>query len=373
MRAIISTVLIGGIGTCAAIADDQSLAKNALDIAVAVYDCTPASCSDKTGIPEGFTLLKIPNLVNPNADPDSGFQAAAYLDGAGRIFIAFAGTNPYWTNIKDLLADESWATLEPTDQLWEQTSQAHDFATRVMQAVLHERADSGASKDDPTQFVIAGHSLGGALAQFTAAAITDMAIDAQTFTFNSPPLRPEIYAVVRGKPAARITNFLRVDDIISASGRWLGTDYLGQIWQCAGSGFGGHSSVNMQTAGLSGCNNSGKVRVSVWSWFQAGAATAWQVYQTGQQEAWRVYSAGTTLSNEAGSRLARERDATIARLAAERDATISKLAKERDAILARMASMRDQAIAKLHKGPRQLRQDRRRASRRDDRGSDQAS
>jgi hypothetical protein len=42
-----------------AMADDQPLAKATIHTAVAVYDCTKASCPVGTGVPDGFTLLHL--------------------------------------------------------------------------------------------------------------------------------------------------------------------------------------------------------------------------------------------------------------------------------------------------------------------------
>ena len=123
------------------------------------YDLARISDSvySETGAPAGWNRLSIPSLTN-----DAGYYGAAFRnDATGEIVVAHRGTEA-------LSFDGDWTSniQMGRDRLPDQYQYAREFLDRV------QRDNAGA------EVTITGHSLGGALAQLTAA---ETGLNATTF------------------------------------------------------------------------------------------------------------------------------------------------------------------------------------------------
>lgn len=106
--------------------------------------------------------------ANELIDPETGFQAAIYTDGTGRVVVAYAGTDPL--NIDD------W--INNAQQSVGLNSEQYDQAIALSQKVTQEFGQQNV--------VFTGHSLGGGLASAASLATGSPAV-----TFNAAGVGPE--------------------------------------------------------------------------------------------------------------------------------------------------------------------------------------
>ncbi len=143
-------------------------------------------------------------------DPSTGFHATAYQSKAtGEVIIAYRGTDPDYkhhtsTMIQDVLVD---ATMVK-DKINPQKNAADDFTS----AIIKKAADKGISKD---QITVAGHSLGGTLAEIEASQFklhgnTINAYGAVDLGYGIPP------------GGNQVTNYVMAGDVVSAGSRHFG-------------------------------------------------------------------------------------------------------------------------------------------------------
>jgi hypothetical protein len=152
-----------------------------------------------------YTVLAIVN--NPKTD----YQGTAYRRvDTGEVVIAHRGTEP---NAKDAKTDASMVFNGRNSQL----DDAVQFTERVM-ALAKQEAEK---KGQPLSVSITGHSLGGTLAEITAA---KTGLHAETFNAYGPKDLTHLgrYAVDVHAPHPNIVNHVRATDVVSAGGPHLG-------------------------------------------------------------------------------------------------------------------------------------------------------
>jgi putative lipase involved disintegration of autophagic bodies len=143
-------------------------------------------------------------------DPATGFHATVYQNiKTNEIIIAYRGTDPdikhhTRTTVQDALVD---ATMVK-DKINPQEAAAHAF-TREM---IDKAQKHGISKD---QITVAGHSLGGTLAeieasQFKLHGVTLNAYGAVDLGYGIPP------------GGHQVTNYVMAGDVVSAASRHFG-------------------------------------------------------------------------------------------------------------------------------------------------------
>jgi hypothetical protein len=152
-----------------------------------------------------YTVLAVVN--NPKTD----YQGTAYRRvDTGEVVIAHRGTEP---NAKDAKTDASMVFNERNSQL----DDAVQFTERVM-ALAKQEAEK---KGQPLSVSITGHSLGGTLAEITAA---KTGLHAETFNAYGPKDLTHLgrYGVDVHAPHPNIVNHVRATDVVSAGGPHLG-------------------------------------------------------------------------------------------------------------------------------------------------------
>jgi len=163
--------------------------------------------SDKT-VSIGGIDYKVLDIEN---NPKTGYQGTAYRRvDTGEVIIAHRGTEP---NIKDARADAGMVFSGRNSQL----DDAMKFTERAF-ALAQRRADE---KHQPLNIFITGHSLGGTLAQITAA---KYGVHAETFNAYGPKDLPQLgrYGVDVHAPHPNIVNHVRATDVVGAGGAHLG-------------------------------------------------------------------------------------------------------------------------------------------------------
>ena len=152
-----------------------------------------------------YTVLAVVN--NPKTD----YQGTAYRRvDTGEVVIAHRGTEP---NAKDAKTDASMVFNGRNSQL----DDAVQFTERVM-ALAKQEAEK---KGQPLSVSITGHSLGGTLAEITAA---KTGLHAETFNAYGPKDLTHLgrYGVDVHAPHPNIDNHVRATDVVSAGGPHLG-------------------------------------------------------------------------------------------------------------------------------------------------------
>lgn len=149
-------------------------------------------------------------VLDYKADSTTGFHATAYIEKtSGEIIIAYRGTDPDFkhhtrTTVQDALVD---ATMVK-DKVNLQKNAADAFT----QEVLSKAQALGISKDHVT---VAGHSLGGTLAEIEASerglrGVTFNAFGAVDLGYGVPP------------GGHQVTNYVMAGDVVSAASRHFG-------------------------------------------------------------------------------------------------------------------------------------------------------
>lgn len=147
----------------------------------------------------------------------NGFNANAYKNG-DQVVISVRGTelnSGYFTSIKNLIADQSFASGVPTSQVANYASVGAEFLERVV------RANPGVT------VTFTGHSLGGAVAQLLAQASGRRGdvFNAPGAALLAPALAPNLArasAVSTGETAT-LTSIRMYGDAVSLVGRPMGT------------------------------------------------------------------------------------------------------------------------------------------------------
>lgn len=150
-----------------------------------------------------YTVLAVANT--PGAD----YQGTAYRRvDTGEVIIAHRGTE----SLKDGMADAGMVFNGRNSQL----DDAVKFTERAMAI-----AQKVAGKDSPLSISITGHSLGGTLAQITAA---KYGVHAETFNAYGPKDLTHLgrYGVDVHAPHPNIVNHVRATDVVGAGGAHLG-------------------------------------------------------------------------------------------------------------------------------------------------------
>ncbi|MDA7418422.1 DUF2974 domain-containing protein [Xenophilus arseniciresistens] len=153
-----------------------------------------------------YTILAVAD------DPKTGFQGTAYrrTDGTGQVIIAHRGTEP---SMKDAATDLGMVFHGRNNQL----DEAMKF-TELAMALARQEAQK---KGEPLSLSITGHSLGGTLAQITAA---KYGVPAQTFNAYGPGGLTNLgrYGVDVHASFPNIVNHVRATDVVGAGGHHLG-------------------------------------------------------------------------------------------------------------------------------------------------------
>jgi hypothetical protein len=139
------------------------------------------------------------------ADPGSGFHGTAYQSKkTHEIIIAYRGTDPdIKGHVRTMLQDVAADFVMVRDQLNPQKAAADAFT----QEVLAKAERSGISKD---QIIVAGHSLGGSLAEIEASEFGLRGV-----TFNSYGATDLNYGVSEG--GNKVVNYVMAGDPVSAA------------------------------------------------------------------------------------------------------------------------------------------------------------
>ncbi|HUH54579.1 MAG TPA: Mbeg1-like protein [Rhodanobacter sp.] len=139
------------------------------------------------------------------ADPGSGFHGAAYQNKkTHEIIIAYRGTDPdIKGHARTMLQDVAADFVMVRDQLNPQKAAADAFT----QEVLAKAEKSGLSKG---QIIVAGHSLGGSLAEIEASKFGLCGV-----TFNSYGATDLNYGITEG--GNKVVNYVMAGDPVSAA------------------------------------------------------------------------------------------------------------------------------------------------------------
>lgn len=174
-----------GTGTAATLVATLAVSGSITDDTFALSDDHNGGTDITLGppLPDPLTLAQISSAtygtativgdytsVGPAGDPASGFFAEAFLD-QDQIVIAFRGTeldNSY-TLLKNMLADASFGTGDPTPQLRANVQAAANFLAHIRTTYPY------------ANITLTGHSLGGAIAQ-----LLGNASGYRTIAFNAP-------------------------------------------------------------------------------------------------------------------------------------------------------------------------------------------
>ncbi|MBM7646433.1 pimeloyl-ACP methyl ester carboxylesterase [Scopulibacillus daqui] len=171
-------------------------------------------------------------------DKESGFQAKVFKHD-DQVVIAFAGTSP--SDLGDLRTDAEMALNERKRR--QERMKEHSYSPIIGKAMASY--DNYESKHDQfteadnlvkdvkkkypsAKIFVTGHSLGGALAQYTAANH-----DLEGVTFNAPDITNTLpkdlqKEVKEGKFNGKVTNYVNPKD-------WIGSGYIKEFKQHVGS------------------------------------------------------------------------------------------------------------------------------------------
>jgi hypothetical protein len=173
------------------------------------YQNRPQSDVDNPNRPVYFEGQKY-NVYGYKDDPSTGFHATAYQNATTHeIIIAYRGTDPDFkhhtrTTVQDALVD---ATMVK-DKINPQEAAAHAFT----QEMIDKAQKHGISKD---QITVAGHSLGGTLAEIEAAKF-----GLHGSTYNAYGAADLGYGIAPG--GHQVTNYVMAGDVVSAASRHFG-------------------------------------------------------------------------------------------------------------------------------------------------------
>lgn len=140
-------------------------------------------------------------------DPLTGFHATAYQNLAtGGIIIAYRGTDPGHpvTTVQDAIVD---ATM-----VRDQTNPQESIASAFTKEMIDKAQENGISKD---QISVAGHSLGGTLAEIEASKY-----GLGGATFNAYGAASLGYGVPEGR--SKVTDYMMAGDVVSAASHHYG-------------------------------------------------------------------------------------------------------------------------------------------------------
>lgn len=152
----------------------------------------------------GGSRYEVLNVAN---DPKTSYQGTAYRRvDTGEVIIAHRGTEP---NAKDAGTDAGMVFNRRNNQL----NEAIEFTERVM-ALAKQEAEK---KGQPLSVSVTGHSLGGTLAEITAA---KYGLHAETFNAYGPGALKNLggYGVNVHAPHPNIVNHVRATDVVAAGG-----------------------------------------------------------------------------------------------------------------------------------------------------------
>lgn len=144
-------------------------------------------------------------------NPETGFHATAYREVASphNIIIAYRGTDPDITgHTRTTLQDAGVDFTMVKSRVNTQEKDANDFT----QAMIKKAEDNGTHKDHVT---VAGHSLGGTLAEIEAAKF-----GLHGATYNAYGAVDLNYKVPEG--GSQITNYVMAGDVVSAGSHHFG-------------------------------------------------------------------------------------------------------------------------------------------------------
>ncbi|MBM7645071.1 hypothetical protein JOD45_001282 [Scopulibacillus daqui] len=171
-------------------------------------------------------------------DNESGFQAKVFKHD-DQVVIAFAGTSP--SDLGDLRTDVEMALNErkrrqemmnePSFPTWGEKAMAavDNYESKHDQFTQADNLVKDVKKKYPSAKIsVTGHSLGGALAQYTAANH-----DLEGVTFNAPDITNTLpkdlqKEVKEGKFNGKVTNYVNPKD-------WIGSGYIKEFKQHVGS------------------------------------------------------------------------------------------------------------------------------------------
>lgn len=169
--------------------------------------------SNKT-VSIGGIDYKILDVANAPTKKDSktGYQGTAYRRvDTGEVVIAHRGTEP---NAKDVKTDAGMVFNGHNNQL----DEAIEFTKRAMALAKQEAGKTG----QPLSVSITGHSLGGTLAEITAA---KTGLHAETFNAYGPGVLTQLdrYDVDVHAHYPNIVNHVRATDVVGAGGQQFGS------------------------------------------------------------------------------------------------------------------------------------------------------
>jgi hypothetical protein len=159
--------------------------------------------SNKT-VPIGGIDYKILDVAN---DPKTGYQGTAYQRvDTGEVIIAHRGTDP---DSKDIKADAGMVFNGRNSQL--------DDAVGFMERAMTKARETQPNFSKPIAVSITGHSLGGTLAEITAA---KYGLHAETFNAYGPGALTDLgrHGVDVHGPHPNIVNHMRATDVVAAGG-----------------------------------------------------------------------------------------------------------------------------------------------------------
>jgi len=157
---------------------------------------------------DGTLLEKTPYKILDSIDKSSGYHGVIYRNmETGDIVVAHRGTEFEGDKLRDLLATDGQMALIRLNQQLDGARQAVDLALQY--------AKVPGSNGEMPEVSVTGHSLGGALAQMTAA---EYGLRGETFNAYGA-------AGLRRTPAGgdQVINHVRATDMVSAAGQHFGS------------------------------------------------------------------------------------------------------------------------------------------------------